>query len=176
MADWYYAQGGQQYGPISHQNLSDLIAQGSVQPGDMVWREGMSNWLAVNAVPELAASVPQQSYAPQQTYTPQPTYAQPVGYYSPQAGRAGGAPPPNYLVQAILVTLCCCLPFGIVSIVYAAQVNGLYNQGNYAGAVEKSESAKKWAWIGFIVGLIVNLISVAVQVFVAMAEQNGGRY
>ena len=31
---------------------------------------------------------------------------------------------PNYLVQAILVTIFCCLPFGIVSIVYAAQVNG----------------------------------------------------
>ena len=31
---------------------------------------------------------------------------------------------PNYLVQSILVTLFCCLPFGIVAIVYAAQVNG----------------------------------------------------
>jgi len=31
---------------------------------------------------------------------------------------------PNYLVQAILCTICCCLPFGIVAIVYAAQVNG----------------------------------------------------
>ena len=31
---------------------------------------------------------------------------------------------PNYLVQAILVTIFCCLPLGIVSIVYAAQVNG----------------------------------------------------
>ena len=27
---------------------------------------------------------------------------------------------PNYLVQAILVTIFCCLPFGIASIVYAA--------------------------------------------------------
>ena len=31
---------------------------------------------------------------------------------------------PNYLVQAILTTIFCCLPFGIVAIVFAAQVNG----------------------------------------------------
>ena len=31
---------------------------------------------------------------------------------------------PNNLVWAILTTLFCCLPAGIVSIVYAAQVNG----------------------------------------------------
>lgn len=29
----------------------------------------------------------------------------------------------NYLMPAIFATMCCCLPFGIVSIVYAAQVN-----------------------------------------------------
>src|SRR5437762_2059610 len=45
----------------------------------------------------------------------------------PQPGSA--APPPaqpipNYLAQAILVTVFCCLPFGIPAIVFAAQVNG----------------------------------------------------
>ncbi|NER07984.1 MAG: CD225/dispanin family protein [Okeania sp. SIO3C4] len=30
---------------------------------------------------------------------------------------------PSYLTQAILITVFCCLPFGIVAIVYAAQVN-----------------------------------------------------
>ncbi|MDQ3389279.1 MAG: CD225/dispanin family protein, partial [Gemmatimonadota bacterium] len=29
---------------------------------------------------------------------------------------------PNYLIPSILATLCCCLPAGIVSIIYAAQV------------------------------------------------------
>jgi uncharacterized membrane-anchored protein len=48
-------------------------------------------------------------------------------------------------VWAILTTLFCCLPFGIVSIVYAAQVDGKYNSGDYAGAVASSKSAKTWA-------------------------------
>ena len=41
-------------------------------------------------------------------------------------GGPGGAPPPNHLVWAILSTLFCCLPLGIASIVFAAQVNSKY--------------------------------------------------
>ncbi len=60
---------------------------------------------------------------------------------------------PNYLVQAILVTIFCCLPFGIVSIVYAAQVNGKVAAGDIAGARRAPSSAKTWAWVSFGVGL-----------------------
>ena len=34
--------------------------------------------------------------------------------------------PNNYLVWAILVTIFCCLPFGIVAIIKANKVNTLY--------------------------------------------------
>ncbi len=60
---------------------------------------------------------------------------------------------PNYLVQSILVTLFCCVPFGIVSIVFAAQVNGKLAAGDYAGAVETSKKARMWCWISFGIGL-----------------------
>lgn len=52
---------------------------------------------------------------------------------------------PNYLVPAILTTIFCCLPFGVVAIVYAAQVDGRLMAGDYAGAEELSNRAKKWA-------------------------------
>lgn len=42
--------------------------------------------------------------------------------------------PDNNLVWAILSTFLCCMPFGIVSIVFAAQVDGKYAMGDYAGA------------------------------------------
>ncbi|MDY3554434.1 CD225/dispanin family protein [Gemmata sp. JC717] len=82
-----------------------------------------------------------------------------------------GTPPPNYLVQSILVTLCCCLPFGIVAIVYAAQVNSKWQSGDSAGARRASDAAKMWSWIGFGIGIVANLIGVAIQV---MAAQAGG--
>ena len=64
---------------------------------------------------------------------------------------------PNYLVQAILVTLFCCVPFGIVSIIYAAQVNGKVALGDIEGAQRTSRSAKNWAWISFGVGLVITV-------------------
>lgn len=53
--------------------------------------------------------------------------------------------PDNYLALAIISTICCCLPFGVVSIVYATQVESLYLQGRYEEAVDKSNKAFKWA-------------------------------
>lgn len=75
---------------------------------------------------------------------------------------------PNHLVWAILATLFCCLPLGIVSIVYAAQVDGRRAAGDIAGARELADKAKMWAiysaialpvlvvaWIMFFGGLSV---------------------
>jgi hypothetical protein len=84
--------------------------------------------------------------SPQQSYTP-----------PPPRFNTGGAPDvqvPNYLVHAILVTLCCCLPFGIVSIVFAVQVNSKLAAGDVVGAQIASKNAKTWALVGFICGLI----------------------
>lgn len=52
---------------------------------------------------------------------------------------------PNHLVWAILATLFCCLPTGIVSIIFAAKVDGLAAAGNLAEAQAASDNAKKWA-------------------------------
>ena len=40
----------------------------------------------------------------------------------------------NHLVKAIISTLCCCLPLGIVSIVFAAQVDSKRNAGDIQGS------------------------------------------
>ena len=67
-------------------------------------------------------------------------------------------PPPNYLVWAILTTILCCLPFGIVSIVFASQVNAKYAAGDYDGAARSSKSAKTWAWVSFFVAISIYII------------------
>lgn len=60
---------------------------------------------------------------------------------------------PNYLAQSILVTVLCCLPFGIPAIVYAAQVNAKIQSGDIQGARDASSKAKMWSWISFALGL-----------------------
>jgi Interferon-induced transmembrane protein/zinc-ribbon domain len=81
---------------------------------------------------------------------PPPQQAQTQVSYPPPQSQA---PVPNYLAPAILTTLFCCLPFGIVSIVYAAQVNGKLAAGDRAGALQSSQNAKTWAWLSFGFGI-----------------------
>lgn len=77
---------------------------------------------------------------------PQPqTPAGPSAYPQPAMPQATSYPPDNYLVWAILTTVLCCLPFGIVSIVKSSQVNTLWWQGRHGEAYAASESAKNWA-------------------------------
>lgn len=68
------------------------------------------------------------------------------------------AQPNNHLAIAIITTLFCCLPFGIVSIVKASQVNGLWAGGRYAEAQQSADAAKKWAMWSAIIGIIVFVI------------------
>ena len=83
-------------------------------------------------------------------------YGAPPPAPSYEAGGVQGTPPPNYLVWAILSTIFCCLPFGIASIVFAAQVNGKWNYGDHAGAQDSSAKAKRFAIIAAVVGVVVN--------------------
>ena len=60
------------------------------------------------------------------------------------------------------MTLFCCLPFGIVAIVYAAQVDSKWNGGDWHGADRASRSAKNWALVGVVSGLIFSFIYVLI--------------
>ena len=61
--------------------------------------------------------------------------------------------PKNWLVESILVTIFCCLPFGIAGIVFASQVNSKFAAGDYNGALQASKDAGKWTKIGFWIGI-----------------------
>lgn len=77
--------------------------------------------------------------------------------------------PENYLVWAILSTVLCCLPLGIVAILKSNNVNTFWATSQHEEAMKASEEAKKWvmiaagcglAWIlfctvlGFIAGIL----------------------
>lgn len=73
------------------------------------------------------------------------------------------------LVWSILTMLFCCLPFGIVSLVYSTQVNSLLSVGNVPGAQESARKARFWAWAAFWSWLILIVLYVAMMVFAGAA-------
>jgi hypothetical protein len=104
---------------------------------------------------------------PAQTYTPPPPPSSSYGSGGPGSGGPGsggpgyGAPAasiPNYLWQSIVVTLCCCLPLGVVAIIFAAQVNSKLAAGDIAGAQDASRKAKMFCLIAVGLGLVINII------------------
>lgn len=66
--------------------------------------------------------------------------------------------PDSNLVWGILTTIFCCLPFGIVSIVYAAQVDSEWTQGLYEEARRSARKARNWALASAISGAIIVLL------------------
>lgn len=41
---WYYAQGGEELGPVSADKLSKLISWGAIKSDTLVWQHGMKEW------------------------------------------------------------------------------------------------------------------------------------
>jgi hypothetical protein len=93
------------------------------------------------------------------SYTPPPPPRPAVSHSVQQPGETI----PNYLVQSIVATLCCCLPLGIVAIIFSAQVNSKLAAGDLAGARDASAKAKMFSWIGIGVGLVVIIIWMALS-------------
>lgn len=91
-------------------------------------------------------------------YQPLPKYQSQQQYQQVHQQQSNMPRPDNNMVWAILTTLFCCLPLGIVSIINASKVNGLYNSGDYNGAVEAARNAKNYALYSAICGVVVLVI------------------
>ncbi|MEN3943400.1 CD225/dispanin family protein [Prosthecobacter sp. SYSU 5D2] len=171
--NWYFTQnGGAQQGPVSQDELTAKLASGELRQNDLVWREGMAEWVAASSVPELRQAAG-GSPMPQT-----PVFSNP--YQTPQAaGGLTGEMVPNYLWQSIVVTLICCLPFGIPAIIYASKVDGLMARGDFAGAREASKSAKMWCWVSFgvfmaLFGIYILMVILGVAAGLTSAAAEGG--
>lgn len=55
--NWFYAENGQQKGPVSDTDLASLAANGVLKPETLLWKEGMTGWQPAGTVrPDLAAA------------------------------------------------------------------------------------------------------------------------
>ena len=183
MNSYYYLDAAnQQQGPLD----GNLLPSKGVTAQTLVWANGMAEWTpdpvlevelaqAAGQVAELQplfVAQPAPQPAPQPAYQqpaqpayqqPQPAYQQPQpqpAYQQPAAGAP--AKPDNYLVWAILSTICCCLVTGIISIVYSTKVDGLYAAGQYAEAQAAAKSAKNWALGGAIAAAVIWLLYIII--------------
>lgn len=163
---------GVQLGPMSEAEARAL----PLTPDTPVWSEGFPDWKPASQVEAFASMFgyqgEQQPFNHQQAYQPpyqQPYQPQPQPAYQQQYNDIPPMPQ-TYLVWSILATIFCCLPFGIVAIVYSSGVESAYNRGDYATAASKSKTALNWIIASAITGVLVivaNVITIMTSGFLA---------
>lgn len=120
---------------------------------------------AATVPPPVAASQGHPGAMPPYLGNPSAAGGYPPPYGTPgQPGAPGTAPrgpepmPPTYLVWAILATLCCCLPAGVVAIVFSASVSSKYFRRDYEGARRASRNAEIWIIVSIVAGILSNAL------------------
>lgn len=139
--EYYLLMNGTKQGPFS---LEEVYTK-KISPSTMVWKTGMADWVMAKDMPELTDLL--SSLPPD-----------PVKQNCGQSAGLKMPMPKTWLVESILVTVFCCLPFGIAGIVYSTQISSNYNCGNYEAAEAASRNAGKWTKIGFFVGLVLAVL------------------
>jgi len=170
MRQWHYTQYGQQQAPVEQEQLLRLLAAAQVGRLDLVWTEGMANWLPAGQVPELsphlpAAAPPAYAYPPAQPLGYQPAPGQYINYYPP-------APSSSYasLATAAMVLGCCSFLVGTFLTGLAALIcgwialNGMKRTGNYQN--------KGFAITGVVIGLFWVLALVVIIVIIVVVVSN----
>lgn len=148
MSKYYYVDSmNRQMGPVDETELR----QCGVTSNTMVWTQGMRGWQPAGSI------FPVHMLA--DGYGECPPYAQPpCQERQPYPPRPRGPQPSNYLVWSILTTLFCCLPAGIVAIVYSAKVDSAWAAGRYDDAVRFSKNAKQWCIISALISVVSSIV------------------
>jgi GYF domain 2/Interferon-induced transmembrane protein len=153
MENWYVEHGGQRLGPMSMEAVRQMAVSGQIAPADLVWCQGMSTWQRADTQSWFNSAI---GSAPPPLPAPQwGNLFKGEAYVETE--------PPSLIGWSIAVLLCCCLPGGIVGLIYGTKAKTEYAKGNYSAAHSAYETGKNWLIGSSIAGVIINIIYIAVK-------------
>jgi hypothetical protein len=150
MKKYFYTDGTNNFGPFTLEELKEK----NITRETKVWFQELGDWKPAGTVPELTDIF---------KLVPPPITKQNTNFNSME-NLSNQKPPKTWLVESILVTLFCCLPFGIAGIVNASKVESRFYAGDIDGANRSSAEAKKWTTVSFWIGLAVGVIYLIVVI------------
>lgn len=148
MVHYYYTDGKERFGPFTVDQLKDR----NISESTLVWKDGLPDWVPARNLSDL------EGLFVNTPPIPPPVNAQ---YINPSML----VPPKTWLIESVLVTLFCCLPFGIVGIVNATKVETLWYSGQHEAALKASQDAAKWVKIAAITGFAIAFFYILILVF-----------
>ncbi len=135
---YYLSKNGERQGPYTYEELAKLPLTAKT----LVWSEGVG-WKSLGETEELHPLL-DTSFDKEEIKDESSSLPIPIK---------------TWFVESILIIVFCCLPFGIVALVHAIKVQSMNVQGKTDLAQFYAKKAKQWVFIGFIVGLIVFILS-----------------
>lgn len=147
-ANWFFARYRQQHGPMTLDAVRGQAAAGAFQREDLVWREGMADWVEASQVPELADALAAAPDEAAYEIRPDQPAQTPAAYADPYAAAypAGAYP-------------------GV------AQPGGVLNYGTYQSPVGTHQVHYGGFWIRFVAAIVDGLITAVPNfVFTFLAE------
>lgn len=159
--------------PVWHEGLTDWVAAREIAEIASIMVARQNGAAPVAPAPDQPCE-PQQPQCgpqpePQTQYGPQPReyggYVQPQGAPArashapmypeqPAAAVPEGECPPAYLAWSIVSLILCCIPLGVVAIIFSAQVKPAWRRGEAAKARRASERAQWCIILSMSLGLI----------------------
>ena len=123
--NWFYANAGQQAGPVNDEEFNRLIGAGDIQPATLVWHEGMTNWEPLSKVRPATGAPPPAAFIP------------PLGQAAPPPGQVicnecRKAVPVEETMQFGNATICAaCKPIYVQKLREGAAPNYALAQGQF---------------------------------------------
>jgi hypothetical protein len=147
MAQYYYTDGKERFGPFSIEELKEK----NITPQTYVWKEGLPDWVPAGNLRDLSGLFPEEvPFVQSSTSSPSGT---------------SSTPPKNWLIESVLVTIFCCLPLGIVGIILSTMVDTMWKEGHKEAAERLSAEAGRWVKLGIIAGVLMLIIYMLLMYF-----------
>lgn len=75
--EWHYTHQGEEHGPVSSSELKQLAAAGGLLPSDLVWKDGLSDWVPATKLKGVSFSAPRPT-PPRRPPAPKPPVRPPA--------------------------------------------------------------------------------------------------
>ena len=146
---------GEVTGPFTRAEIDAEVARGEIDASTLLCVEGTTEWRAASVVlfgmRDGTASVPPSMAAPNTSpLTTPPSATESI------ATRVGIAAP---IVATTLSFCLCCLPIGLVPLIYAFIANARFEAGDRAGGEKAATLVRNWmiaTWILLALSCVIN--------------------
>ncbi len=170
--EYYINHRGISKGPFTVEELERF----KVSANTLVSLPDGSGWIEASKVNELKEAIEDSTTNTDFHATPYIPTTAPISHEAqyatqPRFNKHTEPCPKNWLVESVLMTSICCLPFGILALIKSLRVEELHTQRDYKGAKEASKQAGNYFYVGLFSGLFFWFIYVAL-ITVAVAVEN----